>query len=129
MLKWENYLVLSLFLCNFAVEISNGTEDNFKTNSIMVITQKMRNAVEGKQIVFTYKGTLFVRPVLEVCDVIHGTWIGDLGFENNNDSHTDSFMVHGNTNDSHIPLMEGLIVQYDSEDGTRHGYLKCNVLK
>ena len=30
MLKWQFLLELSLFLCTFASEISNGTEDNLK---------------------------------------------------------------------------------------------------
>lgn len=32
MLKGYKDLVASLFLCTFATEISNGTEDNFKNN-------------------------------------------------------------------------------------------------
>lgn len=96
----------------------------------MVITEEMRNMVEGRSVAFTYKGINYVRPVYELCDIILGTWVGDLGYEDNDDTNTDSFIIHGNTDEIGCPQMSGLVVQYDSQNGERHGYIRnVRVLK
>jgi hypothetical protein len=89
----------------------------------MYITEEMKERVVGKKVSFDYNGKHMEKEVQEVVDVIHGTWIGDLGFEDDNDSNSDSFILHGNTDENNLPIMEGLVVQYDSADGTRHGYV------
>jgi hypothetical protein len=88
------------------------------------ITKAMQERVEGKRVAFMYKGKRVVKEVKEIMDVILGTWVADLGFEDDNDDSTDSFIMHGNTDESHLPQMQGLVVQYDSEDGSRHGYVR-----
>lgn len=96
----------------------------------MVVTKEMRDRVEGKSVAFTYRGINYVRPVCELCAIILGTWVGDLGYEDNNDSNTDSFLIHGNTDENGLPQMSGLVVQYDSQNGERHGYIRnVKVLK
>lgn len=94
----------------------------------MYITKEMKERVVGKKVSFDYNGKHMEKEVQEVVDVIHGTWVGDLGFEDDNDSNSDSFILHGNTDENHLPLMEGLVVQYDSADGTRHGYVNVITL-
>jgi hypothetical protein len=89
----------------------------------MYITEEMKERVVGKKVSFDYNGKHMEKEVQEVVDVIHGTWVGDLGFEDDNDSNSDSFILHGNTDENNLPIMEGLVVQYDSADGTRHGYV------
>ena len=89
----------------------------------MNITKEMQDRVVGKQVAFTYNDKRIVRTISEIMDVIHETWCGDLGFENPDNSHSDSFIIHGNTDEKNLPLMQGLVVQYDSEDGSRHGYI------
>lgn len=89
----------------------------------MYITEEMKERVVGKKISFDYNGKRMEKEVQEVVDVILGTWVGDLGFEDDNDSTSDSFILHGNTDKNNLPIMEGLVVQYDSSDGTRHGYI------
>jgi len=89
----------------------------------MYITEEMKERVVGKKVSFDYDGKHMEKEVQEVVDVIHGTWVGDLGFEDDNDSNSDSFILHGNTDENNLPIMEGLVVQYDSADGTRHGYV------
>jgi hypothetical protein len=79
--------------------------------------------VIGKKVAFSYNGRRIEREVLEVCDIIDGTWIGSLGFEHEDNDHSDSFQIHGNTNNHQEPLMCGLVIQYDSEDGSRHGFI------
>lgn len=94
------------------------------------INEEMRNRVEGKEVSFAYNGKVITRKVNELCDVIFGTWVGDLGFEDESDTHSDSFIIHGNTDDDNLPIMEGLAIQYDSADGSRHGYVReVNVIQ
>ena len=88
-----------------------------------IITEEMKEIVVGKKVSFDYNGKHMEKEVQEVVDVIHGTWVGDLGFEDDNDDTSDSFLIHGNTDENNLPIMEGLVVQYDSADGTRHGYV------
>lgn len=89
----------------------------------MYVTEEMKNRVVGKKVSFDYNGKHMEKEIQEVVDVILGTWVGDLGFEDDNDSASDSFILHGNTGENNLPIMEGLVVQYDSADGTRHGYV------
>lgn len=89
----------------------------------MYITEEMKQRVVGKKVSFGYNGKHMEKGVQEIVDVILGTWVGDLGFEDDNDSTSDSFIVHGNTGENNLPIMEGLVVQYDSADGKRHGYV------
>lgn len=94
------------------------------------VNEEIRNMVEGKEVSFTYNGKTYVRKVNELLDVIFGTWVGDLGFENENDTDSDSFIIHGNTDVYNLPIMEGLVIQYDSADGKRHGYIReVNVIQ
>ena len=94
------------------------------------INEEMKNKVEGKKVSFAYNGETYVRKVNELLDVIFGTWVGDLGFEDENDTNSDSFIIHGNTGDNNLPIMEGLVIQYDSADGKRHGYIwEVNVIQ
>ena len=94
------------------------------------INEEMRNLVEGKKVSFTYNGKTYVRKVHELLDVIFGTWVGDLGYEDENDTNSDSFIIHGNTDNNNLPIMEGLVIQYDSADGKRHGYIReVNVIQ
>lgn len=94
------------------------------------INEEMKNKVEGKEVSFIYNGQTYVRKVNELLDVIFGTWVGDLGFEDENDTNSDSFIIHGNTDDNNLPIMEGLVIQYDSADGKRHGYIwEVNVIQ
>ena len=92
--------------------------------SLKYTLQQKSSSVIGRKVAFQYNGKRYEREVTEVCDIIHGTWVGDLGFEQDNNSHSDSFLIHGNTTDKRVPLMQGLVVQYDSEDGNRHGYVR-----
>lgn len=80
--------------------------------------------VVGQKVAFNYMGKRYVRKVIEVCDVILGTWVGDLGWSEDGNCHSDSFLIHGETNDKKEPLMQGLDIQYDSADGNRHGYIR-----
>ena len=89
----------------------------------MYITEEMKERVVGKKVSFNYNGKHMEKEVQEIVDVILGTWVGDLGFEDDNDSTSDSFLLHGNTDENNLPIMEGLVVQYDSADGIRHGYV------
>ena len=91
---------------------------------IMNKTEQIQKSVVGRKVAFQYNGKRYEREVVEVCDIILGTWIGDLGFEEEDNDHSDSFLIHGNTTDKRVPLMQGLVVQYDSEDGSRHGYVR-----
>lgn len=95
----------------------------------MYITDEMRKSVEGKKVAFTYNGKKYEREITSVMDVILGTWIGDIGFEIEDDFESDSFIIHGNTDKDNIPIMEGLVIQYDSQDETRHGYIHCEKIK
>lgn len=94
----------------------------------MYITEEMKERVVGKKVSFNYNGKHMEKEVQEIVDVILGTWVGDLGFEDDNDSTSDSFLLHGNTDENNLPVMEGLVVQYDSADGTRHGYVNFTSL-
>lgn len=94
----------------------------------MYITEEMKERVVGKKVSFDYNGKHMEKEIQEVVDIILGTWVGDLGFEDDNDSNSDSFILHGNTDKNNFPLMEGLAVQYDSADGTRHGYINVITL-
>lgn len=87
-------------------------------------TEQIQKSVVGRKVAFQYNGKRYEREVVEVCDIILGTWVGDLGFEQEDNDHSDSFLIHGNTTDKRVPLMQGLVVQYDSEDGSRHGYVR-----
>ena len=82
------------------------------------------NYVVGKNVTFTYNGKNITRSIKEILSVTDGTWCGDLGYEDDNDDRTDSFIIHGDTNESNIPIMQGLVIQYDSIDGNRHGYIR-----
>lgn len=88
-----------------------------------MITKEKQDCVVGKKVTFTYNGKSITRGIKEVVDVIHGTWCGDLGYEDDNDDNTDSFLIHGDTSNDNMPMMKGLVIQYDSNDGTRHGYI------
>jgi hypothetical protein len=115
----------------FVTDLETKVFNNLKTNSVMYyINEEMKNKVEGKEVSFTYNGKTYVRKVHELLDVIFGTWVGDLGYEDENDTHSDSFIIHGNTDDNNLPIMEGLVIQYDSADGKRHGYVReVNVIQ
>ena len=86
--------------------------------------ENVSESVVGRKVAFQYNGKRYEREVTEVCDIILGTWVGDLGFEQEGNDHSDSFLIHGDTTDKRVPLMQGLVVQYDSEDGSRHGYVR-----
>ena len=92
--------------------------------SVKYTLQQKSESVVGRKVAFQYNGKRYEREVVEVCDIILGTWVGNLGFEQEDNDHSDSFLIHGNTTDKRVPLMQGLVVQYDSEDGSRHGYVR-----
>ena len=79
--------------------------------------------VVGKKVAFSYNGKRYEREITEVCDMIYETWVGDIGFEREDDSHSDSFLIHGMRLEDGTPVMQQLVIQYDSEDGSRHGYI------
>jgi hypothetical protein len=77
----------------------------------MDISEKAKNAVIGKEVVFEYDGNRYVRKVVDLYSIGENYWYGDLGFKDEDDYESDSFMVCGDSDENGFPLMKGLIIK------------------
>jgi hypothetical protein len=86
---------------------------------------KGENNIIGRKVAFTYKGKRYEKEIKEIIKSWFDTWIGDLGYEDDNDDQTDGFLIHGLVNEDKEMVMEQLAVQYDSAFSPfRHGYIR-----
>ena len=99
-------------------------EEDMVAEVMKAIDDNEGKCVVGRKVAFDYNGKHYEKEIVEICEVYWESWVGDLGYEEDGNDHSDSFLIHGNVDGEKNPLMQGLCIQYDSEDGSRHGYIQ-----
>jgi hypothetical protein len=99
-------------------------EEDVIAEVMKVIDENEGKCVIGRKVAFDYNGKRYEKEITEIFKVYWNSWVGDLGFEDDGNDHSDSFLIHGDVDEKKNPLMQGLTIQYDSKDGSRHGYIQ-----
>lgn len=101
----------------------NEMDDTMLVNAIKTL-EHIPEPIVGRKVAFNYMGKRYEKEIVELYHKFWDSWCGDLGFADDSDDKSDGFLIHGDTDENRNLLMQGLVVQYDSCDGMRHGYIK-----